>query len=98
MQATAVMLTLLGVGAKIEEPAAVVEERRALREAIERAEGAERAALEREFADDPLSEEAGPGIGALRLAFGPFIVLAILEYLFYGPLIRECVMGALVMP
>jgi leader peptidase (prepilin peptidase)/N-methyltransferase len=98
VQATAVMLTLLATGAKIEEPAAVVEERRALREAIDKAEGEERAALEREFADDPLAEEAAPGIGAMRLAFGPFIVLAILEYLFYGPLVREWVMGALVVP
>jgi leader peptidase (prepilin peptidase)/N-methyltransferase len=98
VQATAVMLTLLGIGAKIEEPAAVVEERRALREAIEKAEGEERAALEREFADDPLAEEAGPGIGAMRLAFGPFIVLAILEYLFYGQLVQDWVIGALVLP
>ena len=98
VQATAVMLTLLGVGAKIEEPEAVREERRALKAAIENAEGDERAELEREFADDPLAEEAGPGLGAARLAFGPFIVLAVLEYLFYGPLIREQVLGAMVFP
>jgi len=95
VQATAVMLVLLSVGAKPEEPASVVEERRALREAIEQAEGEERAALEKELADDPLGTEAGPGLGAARMAFGPFIALAILEYMLFGPLIRAEMLGAL---
>jgi leader peptidase (prepilin peptidase)/N-methyltransferase len=95
VQATAVMLALLASGRKVEEPPAVVEERRALREAIERAEGAEREALERELADDPLLTEPEPGLAAARLAFGPFIVLAILEFMFYGPILRGEVLGEL---
>ncbi|HWP06945.1 MAG TPA: prepilin peptidase [Polyangiaceae bacterium] len=98
VQATAVMLALLAAGRKIEEPAAVLEERRMLRDALEQAQGAEREALERELADDPLAVDPEPGVGGARLAFGPFIVLAILEFMFYGPVIRTELMGGLFVP
>jgi leader peptidase (prepilin peptidase)/N-methyltransferase len=98
VQATAVMLALLASGRKIEEPQAVIEERRALREALEHAQGAEREALERELADDPLAKEPEPGLAAARLAFGPFIVLAILEFMFYGPILKQEVLGGLTAP
>jgi leader peptidase (prepilin peptidase)/N-methyltransferase len=98
VQATAVTLALLLAGAKPEEPAAVVAERRALREALERAAGEEREALERELLDDPLAEEPGQGLGAARLAFGPFIVLAILEFMLYGPLLRDAFLEGLTLP
>jgi leader peptidase (prepilin peptidase)/N-methyltransferase len=94
VQATAVMLVLLVVGEKPKEPESVIEDRKVLREAIEQAEGEEKAALERELADDPLGNEPEPGLGAARLAFGPFIALSILEYLLFGPLIRAELMGA----
>jgi leader peptidase (prepilin peptidase)/N-methyltransferase len=98
VQATAVMLALLATGRKIEEPQAVIEERRALREALEQAEGPEREVLERELADDPLAKEPEPGLAAARLAFGPFIVLAILEFMFYGPILKDEVLGGLTPP
>ena len=98
VQATVVMLALLAAGRKIEEPASVVDERRALHAALEEAQGAEREALEREIADDPLAVEPGAGIGAARLAFGPFIVLAILEFMFYGPIIRTELTGGMLAP
>jgi len=98
VQATAVMLALLAAGRKIEEPATVLEERRLLKEALEQAQGAEREALERELADDPLAVDPEPGMGGARLAFGPFIVLAILEFMFYGPVIRTELLGELFVP
>jgi leader peptidase (prepilin peptidase)/N-methyltransferase len=98
VQATAVMLVLFALGTKLEEPESVVEERKALREAIEQAEGEERAALEQELAADPLGSEPEPGLGLMRIAFGPFIALAILEYLLFGSLIRAEVFGALALP
>jgi leader peptidase (prepilin peptidase)/N-methyltransferase len=98
VQATVVMLALLASGRKLEEPAAVVEERRLLQEELARAEGAEREALERELAEDPLAQEAEPGLGGMRLAFGPFIILAILEFMFYGPLIQGELMTGLGVP
>jgi leader peptidase (prepilin peptidase)/N-methyltransferase len=98
VQATAVMLALIATGTKLEEPAAVVAERRALQEALATAEGAEREELLQELADDPLATEPGPGLGGARLAFGPFIILAILEFMFYGPMIREELLGGLELP
>jgi leader peptidase (prepilin peptidase)/N-methyltransferase len=98
VQATAVLLALLATGKKLEEPPAVVEERKALLDALERAEGIEREALERELADDPLAKEPEPGLAGARLAFGPFIILAILEFMFYGPFIRSEVLSGLGSP
>jgi leader peptidase (prepilin peptidase)/N-methyltransferase len=98
VQATVIMLVLFALGTKIEEPESVVEERKALKEAIEQAEGEERAALERELAADPLGSEPEPGLGLTRVAFGPFIALAIIEYLLFGKLIQAELMGALTLP
>ncbi|HEX6764556.1 MAG TPA: prepilin peptidase [Polyangiaceae bacterium] len=98
VQATVVTLAVLATRGKLEEPSAVQEERRALREALERAEGAEREALERELADDPLAEEPEPGLGGARLAFGPFIVLAILELVLFGNWIRSEILDSMVLP
>jgi leader peptidase (prepilin peptidase)/N-methyltransferase len=98
VQATVVMLALLATGKKIEEPRAVVEERRERLEMLEHAEGTEREALERELLEDPLAEEPEPGLGGMRLAFGPFIILAILEFMFYGPLIKNELLSNLGMP
>jgi leader peptidase (prepilin peptidase)/N-methyltransferase len=98
VQATAVMLVLFALGTKLEEPASVAEDRKALKEAIEQAEGEEREALERELAADPLGSEPEPGLALARIAFGPFIALAILEYLLFGSLIEAEVLGALALP
>ena len=98
VQATAVLLALLAAGKKLEEPAAVVEERRALLAALETAQGSDRDELERALADDPLAKEPEPGLAAARLAFGPFIILAILEFMFYGPLLRSELLADLAPP
>jgi leader peptidase (prepilin peptidase)/N-methyltransferase len=98
VQATAVTLAVLATRGKLEEPEAVKEERRALHAALENAQGEEREALARELADDPLAEEPEPGLGGARLAFGPFIVLAILELMFFGGFIRGEILGAMVLP
>ncbi len=98
VQATAILAAIFATGKKLEEPPAVVEERKALLAALERAEGAERDALERELAEDPLAKEPEPGLAGARLAFGPFIILAILEFMFYGPLIRSELLSGLSLP
>jgi leader peptidase (prepilin peptidase)/N-methyltransferase len=96
VQATALTLVLLVAGGGIEEPEAVVAEREQLRRDIEAAEGEEREALERELALDPLGREPEPGLSKARVAFGPFLCLAIVEYLFVGDvLLQELVGGAL---
>jgi leader peptidase (prepilin peptidase) / N-methyltransferase len=95
VQATAVTLTVLATRGKLEEPEAVKEERRALHAALESAEGAEREALEREIAEDPLAAEPEPGLAGARLAFGPFIVLAIVELMLFGGFLRAEILGSL---
>ena len=52
---------------------------------LEQLEGPEQEALAAELAKDPLFAEPGAGIGQARLAFGPFLALATLAYLFVGP-------------
>jgi prepilin signal peptidase PulO-like enzyme (type II secretory pathway) len=37
-----------------------------------------------EFEQDPIAKQVEPGLLAARLAFGPFLALASLEYLFFG--------------
>jgi leader peptidase (prepilin peptidase)/N-methyltransferase len=98
VQATVIMLAVLATGKKLEEPEAVREERRVRLEELARAEGAEREELERELAEDPLATEPEPGLGAMRLAFGPFIILAILEFMFYGSVIQNELLAGLSPP
>jgi leader peptidase (prepilin peptidase) / N-methyltransferase len=98
VQGTVVMLVLLLLGKKLEEPESVAEERKAMQEAIAHAEGEERAALERELALDPLGSEPEPGLASARMPFGPFLVLASLEYLVFGGVIRAWVTESLALP
>jgi leader peptidase (prepilin peptidase)/N-methyltransferase len=95
IQATLVTIATLVARGKVEESEAVKRERQALKDELERAEGEEREELERELAEDPLAEELGDGIGSIRIPLGPFLVLAILEYLLFGPVIREVLFGEL---
>ncbi len=73
------LVIYLTVG-KIEEPEAVRADREELKQAA--AEGdAEAAQI---LADDPLGDEPGEGLAQARLPFGPFLILSILELLFFG--------------
>jgi leader peptidase (prepilin peptidase) / N-methyltransferase len=69
---------------RIEEPESVVRERAELARELELLEGDERAELERELAKDPLFSQPGSGLSQARLAFGPFLAVATLAYLFVG--------------
>jgi leader peptidase (prepilin peptidase)/N-methyltransferase len=93
VQGTLGALGLFLVHGKIEEPEAVRRERQELLEQIENASELERAELERELGRDPLGREADPGIGKARLAFGPFLVLATLEFLLFGNFLTELFFG-----
>jgi leader peptidase (prepilin peptidase)/N-methyltransferase len=90
VQASCVALVVMLVRGKIEEPEAVIKEREEFRRALEAAEGKEREELEREQALDILANEPEPGFGKARIAFGPFLAIALLEYMLFGDsLIRE---------
>lgn len=84
VQGTLGAIALLLVKGKIEEPEAVRKEREELRAELEKMNPEDRAEAEKELAKDPLMEEAGDGFGQARIAFGPFLVLATIEFLFFG--------------
>lgn len=87
LQGTLVTIGLLLTRGRMNEPDAVREEREALRAELEAMTPEERAEAEKELENDPLAEEAAAGIGQTRIAFGPFLVLAALEYLLVGDLV-----------
>ncbi len=70
---------------RLDEPESVTLERKELQEELERLQGEERAELAAELAQDPLFAEPKAGLGQARLAFGPFLAIATLAYLFVGP-------------
>lgn len=84
VQGTVAAIVTLLVRGKIEEPEAVRKEREEIRAELEKMSPEERAEAEKELAEDPLAEEAGEGLGQARMPFGPFLVLATLEFLFFG--------------
>ena len=92
VQGTLAALVLLLVHGRIEEPEAVKKEREETAQALAQLMPEERSAAEAELARDPLYESAQPGqLGLARIAFGPFLALAMLEYLFVGPAIADYV-------
>jgi leader peptidase (prepilin peptidase)/N-methyltransferase len=70
---------------RLEEPESVVREREELERALSELEGEEREQLAEELAKDPLFAQPSGGLGQARLAFGPFLAVATLLYLFVGP-------------
>ena len=89
VQATFVALIVYLARGRIDEPEAVIRERAELHELLASTEGEARAELEREIARDPLAFEAEAGLGKARLAFGPFLSLATIEYMLFGDLIVQ---------
>jgi leader peptidase (prepilin peptidase)/N-methyltransferase len=79
IQGTLGALLILLVKGKIEEPEAV----RADRAELKRAAGEGDVEAAKILADDPLGDDPqGHGLGQARLPFGPFLILACLEWLF----------------
>jgi len=89
VQATVVALAVFVARGRIDEPEAVIQERKDLQALLESSEGEERAELERAIARDPLAFEPEAGLGKARLAFGPFLALATVEYLLFGDVIVQ---------
>ena len=83
VQGTIVAIAVFIARGKIDEPEAIKQERELIEKARQELQGAELEALEKEIAGDLLAEAAPEGIRGARIAFGPFLVLGILEYLFF---------------
>jgi leader peptidase (prepilin peptidase) / N-methyltransferase len=84
VQGTITAIVVFLAQGRIEEPEAVKREREEIRAAIEAAEGEERRLLEEELAKDPIADEPEEGFGKSRIPFGPFLALALIEYLLFG--------------
>ena len=92
VQGSIAAIVVLAVKGRIEEPAAVQREKREMAATLAQLGPDERAQAETELARDPLYEPVASGLGGARIAFGPFLVLAMLEYLLVG---RELLGGGL---
>jgi leader peptidase (prepilin peptidase) / N-methyltransferase len=95
IQATLTVVSVYLVGGKLEEPEAVKLERAEIEAELAQATPEERAEIEAELAGDPLAGEPGTGFGKARIAFGPFLVLAVLELLVFGDFILTELRGLL---
>jgi leader peptidase (prepilin peptidase)/N-methyltransferase len=91
VQATFTALAVFLARGRIDEPEAVIRERRELQALLASSEGEARAELEQEIARDPLAFEPEAGFGKARLAFGPFLALATIEYMLFGDFIVQLV-------
>ena len=91
VQATCTALAVFLVRGRIDEPDAVVQERKELQALLESSDPEARAELEQEIARDPLAFEPEAGFGKARLAFGPFLALATIEYMLFGDVIVQLV-------
>lgn len=89
VQATLVIIAVYVTRGRIEEPEAVKLERAEIEAELARATPEGRAEIEAELALDPLAQPPEAGFGKARIPFGPFLVLAALELLVFGELIRE---------
>lgn len=85
VQATLAAGVVLLARGKIEEPESV----RRDREEIERAAAAGDLEAKRAIEEDPLATAPAEGILAARLPFGPFLCVAIIEWMLAGSWIRE---------
>ena len=78
------------VRGRVQESSAVEQQRREILAKIEAIDDEkQRADALASLADDPIFEPTGDGIGSMRVAFGPFLVLAILEYVLLGEAIVQ---------
>ncbi|MGE5783743.1 MAG: prepilin peptidase [Myxococcales bacterium] len=86
VQGTLIILAVVLAGGRIEEPEAIAREREAAQQQLLAAEGEERERLAAEIANDPvLATPPSANLAMARVPFGPFLVLAILEYQLFGP-------------
>jgi leader peptidase (prepilin peptidase)/N-methyltransferase len=85
LQATLGAIVVLLVHGRIEEPEAVRQDREELRRAADQGDAEALAAL----AADPLATPPAEGLMAARMPFGPFLCLAIIEWMLGGEWIRD---------
>jgi leader peptidase (prepilin peptidase)/N-methyltransferase len=85
IQATLAAGVMLLVRGKIEEPEGVVRDREEIQKAAAEGDEEAKALIE----DDPLALAPAEGLMGARFPFGPFLCLAIIEWMLAGPWIRD---------
>jgi leader peptidase (prepilin peptidase)/N-methyltransferase len=86
LQGTVAAVSVFLVQGRIEEPTAVQRERRELQQAADAGDAEAKSVLEE---DTLLANEPATGLLGAAIPFGPFLILAILEYLFLRPWLDE---------
>jgi leader peptidase (prepilin peptidase)/N-methyltransferase len=96
VQGSVILLSVYLARGKLDEPEAVKAERREAELALEQATEDERERLAAELAKDPvLAQPAADSLGLSMVPFGPFLVLAIVEYQLFGAsIILPWILGA----
>ncbi len=89
VQGTVAAVAVYLARGRVDEPEAVIKEREEMHAALDAVEGEEREALLKELELDPIFHEPEPGLGGSRIPFGPFLVLATLQYILFGPVMME---------
>jgi leader peptidase (prepilin peptidase)/N-methyltransferase len=85
IQGTLIILVVYLTRGKLDEPEGVREERKLAEQALLAAEGDEREQLLAELAKDPvLAHPQATGLAQTLVPFGPFLILAIIEYQLFG--------------
>jgi leader peptidase (prepilin peptidase) / N-methyltransferase len=83
IQGTVFVIALYAAQGKIEEPQAVKDEREATKRELAELPETERAKLLEELRGDIVLMEPAGGLSGARISFGPFLILSLLEYLFF---------------
>lgn len=84
VQGTVIAIAVYVARGRIDEPEAVKEERRQFLAELEQLSEEERNRVLEEHDDFLLTQEPEAGLGSARLAFGPFLILSLFEYMFLG--------------
>jgi leader peptidase (prepilin peptidase) / N-methyltransferase len=87
VQGTIAAIALYFAQGKIAEPEAITAERAELKRELASMSEEERRAVEAELEGDILASEPDESFGKSRLAFGPFLILAIFEWFFFSDVI-----------
>ncbi len=89
IQGTVFALAIYAAQGKIEEPEAVQAERAEAKKQLAELPEAEKAKLLDELEGDILLMEPEQGLARARISFGPFLILSLLEYLFFQHTIHD---------
>lgn len=95
VQGTVFAITVFLARGKLEEPEAVRKEREELQTELKALSEEERAEREKEIDDDVLLVEPSGGLSDARIAFGPFLILALIEFMLARELIEALFLGYL---